>query len=237
MKTMNTTIVTPQFIVIDDLLPDDLFEELWQALQRRRYEPYRAGDWRPEDGVPLFSKRAVMLSPKLGIQEASSEVFDNATDLLPTGDAPLDRAVEAVYHASAIGAELVGSDPTDWVMLSATPVLHPAGTGLSWHADHGTYAGAYIYYAHPRWNARWGGELFVAHESCCGRFGKRTGLALDDPRENEILMERGVGTYIVPKPNRLVLLGREHPHQVARVAPAAGNNLRASLAGFYLRFA
>ena len=48
------------------------------------------------------------------------------------------------------------------------------------------------------------------------------------------LLEVGCGQFIAPKPNRLVLLSGA-PHMVAKVSAAAGQNIRASVAGFFLR--
>lgn len=44
----------------------------------------------------------------------------------------------------------------------------------------------------------------------------------------------GCGNFIMPKPNRLVILGAA-PHMVTRVNAAAGASVRASAAGFFLR--
>ena len=112
------------------------------------------------------------------------------------------------------------------------------GTGLSWHCDAGPYTGAFIYYAHPTWNAQWGGELLVADG--CGDYaqadredGRRH--RLDNARENEILLREGTGRYVMPKPNRLVYLQGGTPHRIMPVLPAAGQNPRVSVAGFFVK--
>ncbi len=44
-----------------------------------------------------------------------------------------------------------------------------------------------------------------------------------------------VALAIAPSPNRLVLLGEDRPHRVARVDQNAGAHVRVSIAGFFLR--
>ena len=56
--------------------------------------------------------------------------------------------------------------------------------------------------------------------------GEDDGSEGDDP---------GIAISIVPKPNRLVLLGPNRPHRIHRVDTNAGTHARASIAGFFLR--
>ena len=48
------------------------------------------------------------------------------------------------------------------------------------------------------------------------------------------VLDMGCGNFVAPKPNRLVILGGA-PHMVARITPAAGAAVRASVSGFFLR--
>ena len=50
-----------------------------------------------------------------------------------------------------------------------------------------------------------------------------------------MLTASGVGEYIIAKPYRLVITKRGTPHRVARVDAAAGEHVRWSIAGFFLR--
>ena len=77
-----------------------------------------------------------------------------------------------------------------------------------------------------------GGELLVAEgtEDSLPIMGYR----FENDSYSEALLARGEGRYVQPKPNRLVLLGGA-PHAVAPVTPAAGQNIRASVSGFFLR--
>ena len=44
-----------------------------------------------------------------------------------------------------------------------------------------------------------------------------------------------LATCVFPQPNRLVFVGPDRPHMVTRVDPNAGDHVRTSLAGFFLR--
>jgi hypothetical protein len=57
----------------------------------------------------------------------------------------------------------------------------------------------------------------------------------DRSRIAGLVEEIGIGQYLVPKPNRLVVMAGGHPHKIARVDTAAGNHVRASVAGFFVR--
>jgi Rps23 Pro-64 3,4-dihydroxylase Tpa1-like proline 4-hydroxylase len=136
----------------------------------------------------------------------------------------------------------VGEQGKEWFALSARPWIYPAGTRLSWHDDAATYCGAFVYYAHPSWNALWGGELLVAHEGVRDRApGANTTRVRDDPlqldnqAENDELMREGHGRFVAAKPNRLVFLGAGVSHMVAQVHAAAGDHPRVTVSGFFLR--
>jgi hypothetical protein len=48
-------------------------------------------------------------------------------------------------------------------------------------------------------------------------------------------MERGLGSYLAPKPNRLVVIKGGTPRAIAKVRPSAGRHVRASFGGFFVR--
>jgi len=56
---------------------------------------------------------------------------------------------------------------------------------------------------------------------------------LDNDDANELLMKGGFGSFVVPKPNRIVVIKGGTPHSIAKVAAAAGRNARASVGGFF----
>lgn len=212
----------PNFRIVDDLLDEETWTEVWSDFQFTELHPVTRtlGAWKLDDGVPLGGAEAIVA------REAGT-----ATD-----DGVLQRLIRAIMAEPAYYQGMVADD---WDCASARPYVYPQETGLSWHLDDSElYAGAFIYYAHPEWNAHWGGELFVAERDRerDGELGEMPimGHRFETDSYSERLMEMGVGNFIMPKPNRLVVLGGA-PHMVAPVRRAAGDKVRASVAGFFLR--
>src|SRR5581483_10924903 len=58
---------------------------------------------------------------------------------------------------------------------------------------------------------------------------------LDNTQASKILMDMGPGSFVLLKPNRLVVLRCGLPHKINKVSPAAGSNVRASVGGFFRR--
>ena len=219
--------MTEAFRVIDDFLPEEAWTELWTHFQFAELHPVSrtVGAWKLDDGTPLG-----------GVEVMASRRSPRAS-----GTA-IDHVVQGLLADPELYEGLVAPG---WDRLSARAYVYPRDTGLSWHVDdHQLYAGAFIYYAHPVWNAHWGGELLLAE------------LPQADPEDaegddeadelpimayrfeteaySERLLEVGGGSFLMPKPNRLVLLAGA-PHMIARVSPAAGQHVRASVTGFFLR--
>ena len=214
---MRTKTNNSQFQVHDEVLPAQVFADLARLLAEAHFEkvhqPGRGYAWRVEDGEP----------------EATTNCFHD-------GPAPWAVPVFNVIlqHASAF-QPFVGTQGKDWRAVSARAFRHGVGSGLSWHTDDQSYAGAWIFFAHPEWDCHWGGELLVADPSCQGRQWRVPKAELKIPSENALLSEVGVGHYLFPKPNRLVVIAAGHPHRVNPVTPAAGPHARTTLSGFFLR--
>ncbi len=226
------TIDHPQFRVIDDFLPEPEWTELWTHFQFAELHPVTRtrGAWKLDDGVPLGGEE--IRTPPRG----AAMVHDPSAPLRYPSATPIDHVIRGLLEQPELHAGLVRER---WDRISARAYVYPRATGLSWHVDdHQRYAGAFIYYAHPIWNAHWGGELLIA--------------ALAEDPDDELpdelpimayrfetedysarLLDMGCGSFIMPKPNRLVLLAGA-PHMIARVSPAAGHNVRASVTGFFL---
>ncbi len=245
---MKMVLNTPQVIVYDDVLKPEQFQLMWRYMQSVPYKHVHAegvrGVWRPEDGNPMEGPRTVTLglTPPEEMLEGMMAAYPG-TSLYPTRQ-PIDALLEVIQARATEHKDMLGAGGEDWLLFSAAPWIYPVGSGLSWHCDDGKlYTGAFIYYAHPEWNVQWGGELLIADESSkgAGKLGDEGGdgprrqHVFDNSRENEELMRSGLGSFIIPKPNRLVFLARDYPHMVAKVSPAAGNRARASVAGFFIR--
>lgn len=233
---MSSTIDHPSFRVIDDFLEEDEWTEVWSHFQFMELLPVTRsrGAWKLDDGVPLGGHELCTDSrdPEARHDPERPQRYPSQT--------PLDRVVHALLSRPELHEGLIGDH---WDRLSARAYVYPHGTGLSWHVDdHQLYAGAFIYYAHPHWNAHWGGELLI------GEVAEPDPDADPDTDPDELpimayrfetepyserLLEMGCGSFVMPKPNRLVLLAGA-PHMIAAVSPAAGHSVRASVSGFFL---
>lgn len=227
---MPATIEHPHFRVIDDFLAPDEWTEVWTHFQFVELLPVTRslGAWKLDDGVPL----------------AGHEIVTDGRNLERPSGTAIDHVVDALLRQPELYAGLVRDS---WTNISARPYVYPHDTGLSWHVDdHDLYAGAFIYYAHPRWDAHWGGELLIAELASGGDDIEADADVEDDDDElpimgyrfeteaySERLLDMGCGNFVMPKPNRLVLLAGA-PHMISRVSPAAGHNVRASVSGFFL---
>ena len=211
--------------IVDDLLDEEAWTEVWSHFQFADLAPVSrtAGAWKLDDGQALGGDEVVTPARDAAIGQPGEE-----PGVYPSGTA-IDRVMEAVLAEAAASADLVGED---WAHLTARLYAYPAGAGLSWHVDDSTLNdGAFVYYAHPRWNAHWGGELLVAEDTPANM--PIMGHRFDDEEFSAALTESGRGRFIAPKPNRLVLLGGA-PHMVQPVRSAAGSHVRATVSGFFL---
>ncbi len=133
-------------------------------------------------------------------------------------------------------SEVLHRDPSD-IKYVASSYLYRAGWGLSWHNDAGPYCGAFAYYIHENWKANWGGELMILPEARLTtpvpgaiNLGYEQGGGFKEPA----YCERGEGSFIMPKPNRMVILSKALLHSVNPVSIKAGENMRFSIAGFFI---
>ena len=212
--------------IIDDFLDEEDWAALWTEFQFAELHPVSrtVGAWKLDDGVPLGG--AEVVTPPRDAELA----HDPEQPQLYPSETAIDSVITNLLAESEAYADVVGDD---WARISARAYVYPAGTSLSWHRDDSElYSGAFIYYAHPHWNAHWGGELLVAEDT--SEELPIMGHRFENEAYSEGLLESGAGRFVMPKPNRLVILGGA-PHAVAPVSPAAGDSVRASVTGFFLR--
>jgi hypothetical protein len=217
----------PHLIVIDDFLDEDEWSDVWTMFQFVDLAPVArtSGAWKGDDGSPLGGD-AIVTPPR----DAALADPGERPGQFPSGTA-LDHVLGAVLGQMDALAAVVGDE---WAHVTARPYVYPAGSALSWHGDDTAhYTGAFIYYAHPHWNAHWGGELLLA-ETAPDADLPIMAHRFDDEAYSEALLDVGAGRFVMPKPNRLVVLGNA-PHMVCPVRAAAGSNVRASISGFFLR--
>jgi hypothetical protein len=215
-----------RFVVYDDALPPAAFASVWAWLQREPLAPpfvargLQEVIWRLGDSYPV--RTGAYYHSRRSLPAAAPGGFPGA----------LAAAAAAFEEIGGRHPELLGTKGKDWRDVSLTGYVYPRGSRLSWHTDHDSYTAAFVYYVHPRWSASWGGELFIADAD--GEVSE-TPTHLDHTAEDDWLMKHGFGNFIMAKPNRLVLIKLGVPHMMARVDPDAGDHVRASILGFFLR--
>ena len=234
----SVTAQTEFFTVLDDVLPADVRQRLWNYFQVQPMNAVRQlglqGHWLLEDGETLRG-------PTVG--------WGHKFDAKYPAGAPIDDVMKAVVDCADLFASAVGRYRIDWEVFSAMPTIYQAGQGLVWHRDSEDNAGSWIYYAHEQWNIEWGGELLLSHARDLPRdsgvyFHRLRATPdlpepppwqshLDNSDASELLMASGFGSYVAPKPNRLVVIKGGTAHAIAKIRPAAGRHVRASVGGFF----
>lgn len=242
---------TSQFMVIDDFLDAESFEMLWRWFQ---VAPFFSNDSRGLNGSWRLDDGRVMRGPDIYYGSVAQQVVQAKPGSFahPTGTA-IDLLVQQIVSSGAELAPLVGLEGEDWRTLALAPRLYERGSSLHFHRDSpSVVTGSCSFYAHPEWNVQWGGELFIAHESSrdipddhgpmmvspkevMGRGMTQIPGHLDNREVNEALLRSGMGHYVMPKPNRLVVMRTGNPHMINKVQAAAGDHVRASVTTFLIR--
>jgi hypothetical protein len=212
-------------LVIDQVLPDETVAELHRWIQdEASLEFINTGElrrvWSIADGQPLRSPSVVaQLQPGDAgpVPVAEPPELDGPNLYGYPSACPVDLVIQWLLAHAAELQPWVGEVGRDWSTLSAGAFVYPYGTGLDWHADAEHYSGAFTLYAHPSWKPRWGGELLIA------------GRPFEPERWD------GTGSFVLPRPNRMVVVRAGVPHKIQRVSQLAGENMRVSVSGFFDR--
>ena len=232
-------VVQTEFLtIVDNLLLPEHCKALWNYFQ---LQSFRRIDALGMQGQWLLEDSGVLRGPTVGWGRKWEAQY-------PTQSA-VDDVMEAVAYAAEHYATTVGQRGTDWEVFSAVATIYAGGQGRLWHRATEEDIGTWVYYAHPIWNIEWGGELFVAHErdvsAAYGAYLHRLlpmtdhpdpppwKSHLDNEDANELLMERGIGSFVAPKPNRLVIVKGGTPQAIAKVRASAGRHVHASMGGVF----
>lgn len=230
-----------QFCVFDNFLSSEDFKLVLDYIRDEEYQSVHARGWdkvfRLSDGIPLKGP-AVFSDRCEGIDEIEHKAYPTNTSM--------DIFIKRLLRHTENFTEWIGRKSIEWEIFTAKPFLFPQGTSLSWHDDSINKTGSYIFYAHPYWNVQWGGELFVADKTVNNikssemkvtdsTSEKLVGQHFDNEYENQKLLEVNIGHYIIPKPNQLIVLSAGNLHMINRVSPTAGNHIRCSISGFFLK--
>ncbi|HBD9446786.1 TPA: 2OG-Fe(II) oxygenase [Legionella pneumophila] len=224
--------------VIDDFLEQTSFEKIWNFIQTEKFKFVHSSKWvnafSLEDGSPLWGN--VTISHPRPEACTTEQIYPTNTTI--------DLFINELIARSSDYSHLIGLKDRDWDFFYARPYLYPRGSGLSWHTD-GKYkiSGAYVYYCHPNWDINWGAELLInpspqldfdyPEVPLISNKKKKVGYHLNSAALNKYA-DDGIGYYIVPKPNRLVIFKNNILHCIKKVENAAGNHVRASITGFFM---
>ena len=223
---MRVTLAMADAVVVDDVVDGQTFAAIRHELAGAAFTSVHSRGW---DKAWRLGDGDALRGPPVYYDPASS--IDRPGARYPTSSA-IDRFVDAVRHLAKQHVGVVGREGVDWVAMYLSPWLYPVGSALSLHRDGGRYSGAFTYFAHPRWGAHWGGDLLLLEGGSSER-ARAEQAEIGWLAEDEVPIEPA--TCVFPRPNRLVLLGPNRPHLVSRVDANAGDHVRTSLAGFFLR--
>lgn len=221
--------------VYDNVLSPAELRELLHWAERLEYESVHkvkwTNVWRMHDGAPLRGPTGFFLRSADNAGSKSGPLSDPRGKLQPLSDRQ-GKLQPFVSKLRRIALESCPDILGSWASFSVTPWIYPAGSGLSLHRDSYPYKGSFTFYFHPEWKLHWGGWLLSLAEQR-GEFGELNISVFDDSREADLVASEGYGRWILPKPNRLVMIAPHTRHLISRVDQNAGSCLRLSLAGFF----
>ena len=219
---MKVTFSQPYIRVIDELLSEPEWDSVVKATEAVILRDTIPGTaiWKGTISEnPKESYTAIVWPPKGSealVEQCAMAAAERSLPMrfYPTQSA-LDTGLEAIIDVAKTeeGEAVVGQEVTDWVAVTTSIYAYSAGTRAMWHDDGRYYSGAFIYYTHQEWEQNWGGDLLVTAPGS----------------------SNGIGTAIFPRPNRLVLVQSGAPHGVSRISSDAGNRIRRSMTGFFVK--
>lgn len=224
MSDLQAEEVVP-YVVADDFMSLPGRQSVWDRLRKSKLFQVNSSGlervYRFHEFGAFYSSDYQIDMPAIGEEPDLSSLPDE-----------LQTFVQQLLTSRVVGAFLAGMGKLG--SLSLRFHIYPTGAGLGWHDD-GDCAGAFIYYAHPSWEPDWGGELLIANS--------RAEASVEDGSETdaEWKLFRGdrrfrsieSGSFVLPVPDRLVLIRSGVEHAITPVRASAGDHFRASVSGFF----
>ncbi len=102
---------------------------------------------------------------------------------------------------------------SDYGRIAVSTYRYPPGSRLPWHFD-GSYLGGFAMYVSGEWNEDWGGYFAFQDNS-------------------QAHSKLGIGTFVQPRNNRLIVFKSGIRHSILSIANDARKS-RIGLAGFFL---
>ena len=224
----NIVLKTPEVLVVDDFLSQVYWDRLYNQVQLDEWTQSQTDDkyWHITDG-PNYkaSKRFLKDAP-------FNDNYDIWAECIKTFANNCEEAQDFVKGYTDIAMRCHG---------------YPVGSKNPWHMDMGFVT--YSYYLHRHWQINWDSTLLVLPKGSVEY--RQMLLKLEGTKQQDTyagtgalemfeqaektknLMDYGMGTFISPKPNRLVLINKNVVHGITRVDKDAGENIRLTLTGFF----
>lgn len=208
-------------VVLDDVLGTVASSAIAHQIGCSEFQPVNRVRWNKswsflDDGSPL--QGPVVLG---GVDTSDTEGSRQA-HRHPTGT-PFDLLMNLFLAPDGPLEPFIGRFASDWQQIAARPYIYGPGSALRWHDDGEKYKAAFTYYAHPHWALDWGGELLVAAD--LNPLGNET-----RSDSSESMLTDGI--FVVPRPDRMVILRGRCLHRINPVSASAGDRPRMSLSGF-----
>ena len=211
----------------DNVLSIDEFNSLFDWLNGIPYVwKHTTGEWNKvwsiNDGEVMHSKQ-ILLDKQFNLKH-----FDPI--LLPV--MPFIEKIKDL----AEGTGLFNSKEIYSTVI--TPYVYPPGTSLNWHSD-SDYIGAFTFYCHQKWSANWGGEFLTVEGDEYIPQDKKENIkwkVFDNSQLENMIMDKGTGHFIMPKPNRIVFNKSGSNGILHKVNKSTSNSAeRITLQGFFRR--
>lgn len=224
---------TEEVLIVDDFLPVEIQDKILNQVQLDKWKETNAVDdkfWHITDGLNYKNqKRWYGEYPHGDNSDLWFEHFHKFLTTCPDVDYFVENATtEGIY---------------DFAMRCHA---YPSGSKNPWHFDLGF--STYTYYLHKEWQVNWDSTLLILPKGSAtynqtmeimdGSVHYDSYNEINSPMEMfqqknkyDNIMDVGHGTFVMPKPNRLVLIKHDCVHGITRVDSDAGENIRVTLTG------
>jgi hypothetical protein len=215
--------VSDALAVLDNVCPDDVIEDLRRFFSNSDFETTNV-------------RREFSIDNEKPPLRGKSSMF-NCGDLIDATSV-IGKFAILLSELTCDFSTIIGIPKVNWKSFSVTPWIYSTGSGFIPHVDGDTgYSGGFVFWCHEEWDVTWGGHLVVFERSVENFSGPDS---MSNPphllkqsvfSKEKSLREPGIGTLVLPKRNRLVLLSPKVPHMVTTIEKQQAERL--SLVGFF----
>lgn len=228
-RSYNIVKQTPECLVVDDFLNQEDWDKVFNQVQLDHWEMGHPDDrfWHMTDGRHYKAQKR----------------FYSETPYDDNHDTWFNAMKEFVDNCPEAASYIEG-----YTDFACRCMAYPVGSKNPWHHDYG--ATTYTYYLHKEWKTQWDGALLIVPK---GKARIKQILEIKEGTKRydsyqydffpmelfeqkdkfDEIMNYGLGEFVLPKPNRLILINRGTVHGINRVDQDAGENMRITLTGFF----